>query len=56
MDRYVTVTKKSARGSSSGEKQDKERSDLGARFHPYAPSKQFERQPGDWAEKRRIDK
>ena len=56
MDRYVTVTKKSARGSNSGEKQDKERSDLGARYHPYASRGPNERQPGDWAEKRRIDK
>lgn len=53
MDKYVTVIKKRAR-SQDEEKQDKQRSE--GRYHPYGKGKPFERQPGDWMEKRRLEK
>lgn len=53
MDKYLTV-KKSARSLSGEEKQDKQRSE--SRYHPYGASRLNERKPGDWAEKRRMEK
>lgn len=55
MDKYVTVSKRSAR-SQDGGKQETSKQRPETRYQPYGAKGRFERQPGDWKEKRRMEK
>ena len=55
MDKYVTVYKKSAKNEEGG-KQETGKQRPETRYHPYGAKGTFERQPGDWKEKRRMER
>ena len=54
MDKYFTVVKKSTKSVCGEDKQEKQRDDV--RYHPYGVGKSSDRKPGDWKEKRRMEK
>ena len=64
MDKFVTIVKPStartlaatAGDSSGGGKQPKQKPRPAYRYNPYTDAEANKRQPGDWKEKRRVEK
>lgn len=64
MDKFVTVVKPStartlgdaATGESAGGKQPKQKPRPAYRYNPYTDIEANKRRPGDWKEKRRVEK